>query len=109
MLVTAEETTSDEIAGPIVIIVLLTASVIFLAGYRHAVMHRANSDYKKTKAAVPGLRKGFWAAWRALIKVAFVVALIMVSLIFWWLRGAREGADATPHPTPTASVTRTHR
>lgn len=109
MLMTAEETTGDEIAGPIVVILVLAASTIFLAGWRHAVMQRANSDYKKTKEALPGLRKGFWSALFAFIKVAFWVGLVMFALIAWWIRSAREDVDTTTDPSPSPSVTTTHR
>lgn len=62
---------------------LLGGLLLYGVGYGMAVMRRANRDYKTTKAAVPKLRKGFWAAWWAMIRAAFFVALAIACLLTW--------------------------
>ncbi len=81
---------------------LLGGALIYGLGYAMAVMRRANRDYKTTKAAVPGLRKGFWAAWRTMMKAAFWIALAVCILIFWV---ANDFQDMYPASDPTPSAT----
>ncbi|MET1006577.1 MAG: hypothetical protein ABWX96_13595 [Propionibacteriaceae bacterium] len=75
---------------PTLLIVVIIAGTIYAFGYARAVMHRANTDYKKTKAALPELRKGFWAAWWAAVKVGFWVSLAGLALIAWVVHEARN-------------------
>jgi hypothetical protein len=69
--------------------VLLIGGVIFTFGFRLAVMRRANADYKATKAAVPKLRKGFWAALWAMVRFAALVAVALIALFAWVVHEAR--------------------
>jgi hypothetical protein len=82
-----------------VIIVLIVAGIIYSFGYLRAVMHRANRDYKTTKAAVPNLRKGFWRAWWGAVKVGFFVILAIFVLGWWAIRDVTE-ADDPQQPVP---------
>lgn len=106
MLLTAAD--ESNAAGTVVVIVFLIAGVIYGFGYLRAVMHRANKDYKTTKAAVPTLRKAFWSAWWSAVKTGAVVLLIVVCLVMWMVRGGDNGADATT-PQPSSSVSPSHR
>lgn len=72
--------------------VMLVTTAVFVFGYRVAVNRRANSDYKKTKAALPGLRKGFWSTWWSAMKMAAVMALAIVLLLSWAVHDARQMA-----------------
>lgn len=90
----------ESVAGPVVVIVLLSAFTIYTFGYLRARMHRANSDYKKTKALVPGLRKDFWRAWWAAVKIGFWVVAGGALLIFWAVHDVRH----SPAPAATVSV-----
>lgn len=109
MTLTASDT-SHGIATPVVMIVAIIAGIIYTFGYLRAVMHRANSDYKATKALVPTLRKGFWHAWWKAVKIGFWVFVAGTILIFWAYRDvANKGADATPRSTPSAAVTSHNR
>jgi uncharacterized membrane-anchored protein len=94
------------IAGPVVLILFIVSGIVFATGYAMAVMHRANRDYKATKAALPILRKGFWKALFAVVKVGFWVAVAAFILIAWMIRDVRHGADAdsTPSPSPTVKA-----
>lgn len=105
LLSAAEEVTGRDIAGPVIVILFLTGAVIFVFGYAMAVMHRANRDYKTTKAALPGMRKTFWLTWWTAVKRGTFIVLIAVCLIFYWIRGDNKDADATtPQPTPSPTV-----
>lgn len=84
----------------IVIIVFVIGGIIYTFGYIRAVMHRANKDYKATKAAVPGLRKGFWKAWWSAVKVGTGVLVAIGILIYWGVSDIRERTD---NPAPSAS------
>lgn len=110
MTLADSDPSGKSVAGPVVVIVLLIAAVIYGFGYARAVMHRANKDYKSTKAVVPVLRKGFWTAWWAATKVGFWVLLIVGCLVVWVVHGTDRGTDATPAPSPsTTPVRHTHR
>ena len=87
-----------------VIIVLIVAGIIYAFGYLRAVMHRANRDYKTTKAAVPKLRKAFWAAWWAAVKVGFWVVVAVAILGWWAIRDVRDVQTPTPATSPSVFV-----
>lgn len=74
----------------VLVIVLLIAAVIYVFGYLRAVMHRANKDYKATKAAVKPLRKAFWGAWWSALKLGFWVAIAFAVLFIWVVRDVRS-------------------
>jgi hypothetical protein len=94
----------QSISVPVVLIVFLIGGVIYLFGYARAVMHRANRDYKTTKAAVPVLRKGFWKTWLAAVKVGFWVLIAAAIMVIWVGRDLRgRPADATPSPSASVS------
>lgn len=103
MTLTAQEIQSGDVAGPVVVILALVGALIFSFGFLYAVMKRANRDYKTTKAALPGMRKGFWSAWWKATKAGFVVIFIFVCLLLWWIRGDDRKADANPQPSPSLS------
>lgn len=77
-------------SGPTLLVVLILGGVIYGFGYARAVMHRANTDYKKTKAALPDLRKGFWLAWWTAVKVGFWILVGLALLIAWVVVDARD-------------------
>jgi ribose/xylose/arabinose/galactoside ABC-type transport system permease subunit len=77
-------------SGPTLLAVIIIGGTIYTFGYARAVMHRANSDYKKTKAALPGMRKTFWATWWAAVKVGFWVLIALALLIAWVMHEARR-------------------
>lgn len=81
-----------------VVIVLIVAGIIYSFGYLRAVMHRANKDYKSTKAAVPNLRKGFWRAWWAAVKIGFLVVIAVVVLGWWAVRDVTDAGPRQPVP-----------
>lgn len=70
-------------AIPTTLIVILIGSTLITFGYLKAVADRANSDYKKTKAGLPLMRKAFWSAFWKMIKLGFWVALAAFALITW--------------------------
>ncbi|MEU4244423.1 hypothetical protein [Actinoplanes sp. NPDC026619] len=107
---TAAEVTGRDVAGPVVVILLLAGSAVFVVGYAMAVMHRANKDYKTTKAALPNLRKGFWRSWWTAVKRGAVVLLIFICLVIYWWRSGGSDADATtPHPSKSPRPVMTDR
>lgn len=89
------------------LIVLLGALAAYGTGFAHAVLRRANKDYKTTKAAVPVLRKGYWAAFRDLVKVGFWVVLAVVALCMWAWHSATHPDNAT-HTAPSPSISASH-
>lgn len=108
MLLSAEEET--HVSTMVVLGFIGGAALLYAFGYARAVMHRANKDYKTTKAAVPVLRKGFWHAWWTAVKAAFLGLLIFAALMFWMVREVRDDpADAKTNPSPSPSVSRSHR
>ncbi len=68
----------------------LIAGVIFMLGYRIAVVRRANRDYKNTKAAVGRLRKDFWATFWTAVKVGFWVFIGAALLVAWVAHDVRQ-------------------
>jgi hypothetical protein len=96
---------SNSVSGPVLLIVLLAGGTIYLFGYLRAVMHRANKDYKSTKAAVKPLRKNFWAAWYAALRTGALVAIGLMLLVAWLIRDTRtvDGSEP-PVPSPSAST-----
>lgn len=101
MTLTADETQSS--FGTALIIIVLTAIAIYAFGYARAVMHRANRDYKTTKAALPGLRKGFWGAWWTAVKRGVLIFAVLFCLVYVWLHMNRNSADATVDPSPAGT------
>lgn len=80
---------ADGASYPTLLVVLIIGGTIYTFGYLRAVMHRANKDYKTTKAALPTLRKGFWAAWWAAVKIGFWVCVALLALIAWVIADAK--------------------
>lgn len=70
----------------------LIAAVVFVLGYRLAVLHRAHSDYRKTKAAVKPLRKERTAAFWGTVKFGFWVFVAGCLLIAWVAHDVRRMA-----------------
>lgn len=68
---------------------LCAGSTIFTLGYAWAVMKRANSDYKKTKEAVPLLRKDFWSAVGKVLKAGVLIAVAALILVAWKVSEAK--------------------
>lgn len=89
---------------PAGLIVLLIGSTLIAFGYAKAVMDRANSDYKKTKAGLPGMRKAFWVSWWTMIKVGFWVAIIGFVLVTWVVHDVRNADADQPLPSTPAKV-----
>lgn len=107
MLLTAEE---SSLPGGLIAGFLIGALLLYGVGYAMAVMRRANDDYKKTKAAVPILRKGFWLAWWITAKAMFWVGLFIACFIVWLIYRGDDDTDAgTPRPAPSSSVSRSGR
>lgn len=93
------------VSGPVMIIVLLGAGLIFRFGYALAVMRRARRDHKTTKAAVPVLRKGFWHAVGVMLRAAVFVAVGLLLLTVWVVHDVRAMDDsADTKPTPSVST-----
>ncbi len=92
----------DSIALPVIFFLLIGAGIIYIFGYARAVMHRANSDYKKTKAGLPDMRKAYWVSWWRTVKVGFWIAVAAVILSFWAYGDVTE--DRKPATTKPASV-----
>lgn len=99
----AAEDQTNSISGPVLLIVLIAGGVIYSFGYLRAVMHRANSDYQKTKAAVKPLRKGFWVAWLHALRAGAIVTVALMLMVAWFVRDTRR-ADGEPAPKPSPSV-----
>lgn len=62
---------------------LIGVVVSFLCGVAYAVTRRAFDDYKKTKAALPGMRKTAWSGVWTTIKAAALGLVIFAVLIGW--------------------------
>jgi hypothetical protein len=99
MLLTADETQSS--FGTALVVIVLGGAAIYAFGYVRAVMHRANKDYKTTKAAVPVLRKGYWSAWWVAVKRGTLVMVVLVLVVYVWLHVNKDSADANVRPTPS--------
>jgi hypothetical protein len=103
---------SNSISGPVLLIVLIAGGTIYLFGYLRAVMHRANRDYKSTKAAVKPLRKGFWAAWFAALRTGALVLIGLMLMVAWFIRDTRQADSSEPatrSPSPSASAHKASR
>jgi ABC-type Fe3+ transport system permease subunit len=98
-MLAADAPLSRSISTPVVLIVLVIGLVIYAFGYLRAVMHRANKDYKTVKASVPKMRKGFWQAWWAAVKIGFWVVLAGFVLVAWVVHDVRA-----ERPVPAATV-----
>lgn len=73
-----------------VLIALLGASTAFSFGYLKHRLERSNSDYKDTKAKVVPLRKAYWLAWWAAVKVGFWVFIVGFILVAWVFSDAQK-------------------
>lgn len=82
----AEQTASSTTLGA----VLLIGATIFMLGYRIAVNRRANADYKRTKAALPGMRKAFWATLWGAVKFGFFALIALALLLSWVVHDLRN-------------------
>jgi hypothetical protein len=101
----------NSVSGPVLLILLLAGGSVYLFGYLRAVMHRANRDYKSTKAAVKPLRKAFWSSWLAALRTGLIVGTGLLLLITWFVRDTRnaESRESVPTPSPSASVRKVGR
>lgn len=107
MFAAEDPSTSAGISGPVLLIVLLAGGTIYLFGYLRAVMHRANKDYKSTKAAVKPLRKAFWSSWLAALRIGALIAIGLALMVTWLisdLRDADNSSDQRPSPAASASA-----
>jgi hypothetical protein len=94
------------IATPTLVLLLIGAPVLIGFGSALAVMRRANSDYKKTKAALPGMRRDFWATWRAMMKLAFFVVFGFLVMAAWAAHEIRDSDRAPASPSsPRPAIT----
>ncbi len=100
MLLTASE--SESTLGLSIFWLIVGAGVLYAFGYARAVMHRANKDYKATKAALPGLRKGFWRSWWQAVKV-FAAIVVFGLVVIVTMRAAAQDDAAPANPTPSVS------
>lgn len=100
--------TNGHVSIPVFVIVLLIGGVIYVFGYLRAVMHRANKDYKATKAAVKPLRKAFWAALWSVFKVGVAVVLAGIVMIAWVVRDVRSDKPVPAAVTPCPSAAARH-
>ncbi len=107
MTVMAVSEHSGNAAGVAFVFILLMGGTIFAFGYARAVSDRAGSDYRKTKEALPGMRKAFWQAWWRGIKIGFWVVLAFAVVVLVMVRGGDRDRPATSEPAPT--VTRSSR
>ena len=67
---------------------------------------RANSDYKKTKASLPGMRKTVWATMWTMVKIGFWVVAIGFILVTWVVHDVRNADADQPRPSTPARVGR---
>lgn len=78
------------ISPPVALGFAVGASLTFGLGVAYAVARRAMADYKRTKAAVPGMRKDAWSAVRATIKAAGWISFAALCLVAWMISEARS-------------------
>ena len=104
LLSTAAQQEQPSVALVAGIIVLILAGIVYTFGYLRAVMHRANKDYKTTKAAVPTMRKNFWRAWWAALKIGSLVLIGIVILGWWAVRDVAEADDPQPVPATVSTA-----
>lgn len=98
----AAENQGPVVSGPVLVVLLLAGTSVFGLGYLWAVMKRANKDYKATKSAVKGLRKGFWSSWQAAMKAAMWIFVVFLLLVAWVVHDVR--AEGSPKPSPSTST-----
>lgn len=89
MLLAADQPATSGAALPTFGAVLVIGAVILGFGYRLAVMHRANADYKRTKAILPDMRKTFWRTLWAAVKFGFWMVIAFALLLSWVVHEAR--------------------
>lgn len=106
-MMVAASSSHRSVTVPVIALILLVL-VVYGFGYARAVMHRANRDYKTTKAAVPVLRKGFWTAWWGAVKVGFWVLFGCAILVVWMFNLGHRSADANTRPSPSVSASPVH-
>jgi hypothetical protein len=80
--------TASSAAFPTLLSTGVLLGVVFVFAYRLAVLHRAHSDYKKTKAAVKPLRKARTSAFWATVRFGFWLFIGAAILLGW---AASEG------------------
>lgn len=105
--VAASSGNANSVSIPIIVLIFLVIGS-YGFGYAMAVMRRANKDYKTTKAAVPGLRKAFWATWRGALKAGFWIVVGVFIIGLWLFNVGRRHADADTRPSPSPSVSISH-
>lgn len=62
---------------------LLGLAIGFVAGYAAAAARRAWSDFTKTKASLPGLKKTAWGATKPAGGWIVVVVVLAVAAVAW--------------------------
>jgi hypothetical protein len=106
MLLTAEDIAGRDIAGPVLVILVLGGGTVYGLGYLMAVMRRNRSDYIKTRDLLPGMRKDYWKSLWSTIKTGGIVFLIFVALLMWWIRGDDRDGEVTPASVPSGTPSR---
>jgi hypothetical protein len=69
--------------GVALLILAVGGGLIYGFGFAVAVFRRARFDHRKTKEAVPVLRKDMWRTLGIAVKAAFWVAVGALVLIAW--------------------------
>lgn len=73
---------------------IVVSLITFALGFRLAVMRRADSDYQKTKEALPGLRSAYWRGFWAMLR-ALGLVLLVVLVLSWRDFGHGVGTPAS--------------
>jgi len=93
-MLSAQATDSFQIPSLLSVGTLVGLLFGYGVGYIHAVWRRARNDYKTTKAAVPGLRKNKWVAWRTMVQRGTLVGAAIMGLVVWlFLSTSQSGAS----------------
>ncbi|MBF9129542.1 hypothetical protein I0C86_11275 [Plantactinospora sp. S1510] len=74
---------------PAVALLLGVAFGLF-AGIGYAVARRAWTDYRKTKATLPGMRSAAWAVTRIATSRAGIVLLLCLAAVGWAAAGGER-------------------
>ena len=69
---------------------LLGVILGLVVGIAFAIARRAWTDYAKTKAGLPGMRKGAWGLIRIAASRAGIVLLICVAAVAWAAIGGQR-------------------
>lgn len=86
------------------VLAFIGVPLAFLLGRAYQKAHRAYQDWQTTKAAVPVLRKAFWALVRAGIGIAMIVLIWMVGTGYFGAHGTEQPHQVgvvSPSPSPT--------